>query len=309
MAGPAGTMSAATAKTAGTARRATRMSHPLDDSAHHETACISLCRSGPPARRFTPRFEQVRRDGHETGASGQREGHDRAHRHCRRVAHSRFAISPLHEVVATLLPWGLQPAPDADPWVARARRVLHRARGHRSGRRPDRSPSLRLSRPVARTPHCAPGPPTHRACPCRPGQAVRTAELLRRDADDLTEAAGCPEETEGAADLRHRVGGLVSAARVRSSRPISLSPGQHHLVCFRLTGRGGGPHLSTGHCTFPLSPWGARRPGALPGRGSGAATSTPATRPCRGIEAHRQTVRHSGRLARRPWRPPALEAA
>ncbi|WP_149551537.1 ArsR/SmtB family transcription factor [Streptomyces marokkonensis] len=44
------------------------------------------------------------------------------------LAHSRFAISPLHEVVATLLPWGLQPAPDADPWVARARRVLRRAR-------------------------------------------------------------------------------------------------------------------------------------------------------------------------------------
>ncbi|MFF8941836.1 ArsR/SmtB family transcription factor [Streptomyces sp. NPDC014864] len=44
------------------------------------------------------------------------------------LARSRFAISPLHEVVATLLPWGLRPTPDADPWVARARRVLHRAR-------------------------------------------------------------------------------------------------------------------------------------------------------------------------------------
>lgn len=44
------------------------------------------------------------------------------------LARSRFAVSPLHEVVATLLPWGLQPAPDADPWVARARRVLRRAR-------------------------------------------------------------------------------------------------------------------------------------------------------------------------------------
>ncbi|MFI8194874.1 ArsR/SmtB family transcription factor [Streptomyces sp. NPDC085946] len=44
------------------------------------------------------------------------------------LARSRFAVSPLHEVVATLLPWGLQPALDADPWVARARRVLRRAR-------------------------------------------------------------------------------------------------------------------------------------------------------------------------------------
>ncbi|MGW2090517.1 hypothetical protein [Streptomyces sp. NPDC001880] len=44
------------------------------------------------------------------------------------LARSRFAVSPLHEVVATLLPWGLQPAPDADPWDARARRVLQRAR-------------------------------------------------------------------------------------------------------------------------------------------------------------------------------------
>ncbi|MFG2267229.1 helix-turn-helix domain-containing protein [Streptomyces sp. NPDC048720] len=44
------------------------------------------------------------------------------------LARSRFAISPLHEVVATLLPWGARPAPDADPWVARARRVLRRAR-------------------------------------------------------------------------------------------------------------------------------------------------------------------------------------
>ncbi|WP_460110854.1 ArsR/SmtB family transcription factor [Streptomyces sp. YKOK-J1] len=43
------------------------------------------------------------------------------------LARSRFAISPLHEVVATLLPWGMRPAADADPWVARARRVLRRA--------------------------------------------------------------------------------------------------------------------------------------------------------------------------------------
>jgi DNA-binding transcriptional ArsR family regulator len=44
------------------------------------------------------------------------------------LARSRFAVSPLHEVAATLLPSGLSPGPDADPWVARARRVLHRAR-------------------------------------------------------------------------------------------------------------------------------------------------------------------------------------
>ncbi|SDD82156.1 ArsR/SmtB family transcription factor [Streptomyces prasinopilosus] len=44
------------------------------------------------------------------------------------LARSRFAVSPLHEVVTTLLHWGLRPAPDADPWVARARRVLRRAR-------------------------------------------------------------------------------------------------------------------------------------------------------------------------------------
>ncbi|MDN3023877.1 winged helix-turn-helix domain-containing protein [Streptomyces sp. S.PB5] len=44
------------------------------------------------------------------------------------LARSRFAVSPLHEVVATLLPFGLRPAPNADPWVARARRVLRRAR-------------------------------------------------------------------------------------------------------------------------------------------------------------------------------------
>lgn len=44
------------------------------------------------------------------------------------LARSRFAVSPLHEVVATLLPWGLSPAAHADPWVARARRVLRRAR-------------------------------------------------------------------------------------------------------------------------------------------------------------------------------------
>jgi hypothetical protein len=44
------------------------------------------------------------------------------------LARSRFAVSPLHEVAATLLPWGVRPAPDADPWVTRARRVLRRAR-------------------------------------------------------------------------------------------------------------------------------------------------------------------------------------
>ncbi|MEU3922704.1 winged helix-turn-helix domain-containing protein [Streptomyces sp. NPDC029004] len=44
------------------------------------------------------------------------------------LAHSRFAVSPLHEVAATLLPWGLRPSPDADPWVTRARRALRRAR-------------------------------------------------------------------------------------------------------------------------------------------------------------------------------------
>ncbi|WP_073948052.1 ArsR/SmtB family transcription factor [Streptomyces kebangsaanensis] len=44
------------------------------------------------------------------------------------LARSRFAVSPLHEVAATLLPWGVRPARDADPWVARARRVLRRAR-------------------------------------------------------------------------------------------------------------------------------------------------------------------------------------
>ncbi|MEU5718669.1 winged helix-turn-helix domain-containing protein [Streptomyces sp. NPDC020403] len=44
------------------------------------------------------------------------------------LARSRFAVSPLHEVVATLLPWGAEPDPDADPWVARTRQVLRRAR-------------------------------------------------------------------------------------------------------------------------------------------------------------------------------------
>ncbi|MFF0891522.1 ArsR/SmtB family transcription factor [Streptomyces sp. NPDC003456] len=44
------------------------------------------------------------------------------------LARSRFAVSPLSEVTATLLPWGLQPSPEAAPWVARARRVLRRAR-------------------------------------------------------------------------------------------------------------------------------------------------------------------------------------
>ncbi|MFI1168868.1 ArsR/SmtB family transcription factor [Streptomyces sp. NPDC020801] len=43
------------------------------------------------------------------------------------LARSRFAVSPLHEVAATLLPWGVRPAPDADPWAAHARRVLRRA--------------------------------------------------------------------------------------------------------------------------------------------------------------------------------------
>lgn len=40
------------------------------------------------------------------------------------LARSRFVVSPLHEVAATLLPWGLLSAPEADPWGARARRVL-----------------------------------------------------------------------------------------------------------------------------------------------------------------------------------------
>ncbi|MFI7413873.1 helix-turn-helix domain-containing protein [Streptomyces sp. NPDC049627] len=44
------------------------------------------------------------------------------------LARSRFAVSPLHEAAATLLPWGLRPGPEAEPWVARARRVLRRAR-------------------------------------------------------------------------------------------------------------------------------------------------------------------------------------
>ncbi|MFD1658072.1 transcriptional regulator, partial [Streptomyces caeni] len=43
-------------------------------------------------------------------------------------AGSRFAVSPLHDAVATRLPWGLRPERTADPWVARARRVLGRAR-------------------------------------------------------------------------------------------------------------------------------------------------------------------------------------
>ncbi|MFF3755253.1 ArsR/SmtB family transcription factor [Streptomyces sp. NPDC002018] len=43
------------------------------------------------------------------------------------LARSRFAVSPLHEVALTLLPWGVQPAPDTDPWIARARRILRRA--------------------------------------------------------------------------------------------------------------------------------------------------------------------------------------
>ncbi|MEV8597656.1 helix-turn-helix domain-containing protein [Streptomyces sp. NPDC052012] len=44
------------------------------------------------------------------------------------LARSRFAVSPLHEVTSTLLPWGLRPESPTDPWVARARRVLRRAR-------------------------------------------------------------------------------------------------------------------------------------------------------------------------------------
>ncbi|MGW0081272.1 helix-turn-helix domain-containing protein [Streptomyces sp. NPDC003393] len=44
------------------------------------------------------------------------------------LARSRFAVSPLHEVTSTLLPWGLRAESGADPWVARARRVLRRAR-------------------------------------------------------------------------------------------------------------------------------------------------------------------------------------
>ncbi|MFE5402909.1 ArsR/SmtB family transcription factor [Streptomyces sp. NPDC056580] len=44
------------------------------------------------------------------------------------LARSRFAVSPLHEAVATLLPWGMRPPPDAEVWVARARRVLRRNR-------------------------------------------------------------------------------------------------------------------------------------------------------------------------------------
>ncbi|MDX2847189.1 ArsR/SmtB family transcription factor [Actinacidiphila glaucinigra] len=44
------------------------------------------------------------------------------------LARSRFVVSPLHEVAATLLPWGLRRDPEADPWVTRARRVLRRAR-------------------------------------------------------------------------------------------------------------------------------------------------------------------------------------
>lgn len=44
------------------------------------------------------------------------------------LARSRFAVSPLHEVTSTLLPWGARPDQDVDPWIARARRVLRRAR-------------------------------------------------------------------------------------------------------------------------------------------------------------------------------------
>ncbi|WP_419993969.1 ArsR/SmtB family transcription factor [Streptomyces boninensis] len=44
------------------------------------------------------------------------------------LAQSRFAVSPLHEVAATLLPWGVRPPPGAAPWLARARRVLRHER-------------------------------------------------------------------------------------------------------------------------------------------------------------------------------------
>ncbi len=44
------------------------------------------------------------------------------------VARSRFVISPLHELCATLLAWGHAPHPDAEPWLARARRVLRAER-------------------------------------------------------------------------------------------------------------------------------------------------------------------------------------
>ncbi|MET7597414.1 winged helix-turn-helix domain-containing protein [Streptomyces sp. NPDC005481] len=44
------------------------------------------------------------------------------------LARSRFAVSPLAEVTATLLPWALHSSPQAAPWVTRARRVLRRAR-------------------------------------------------------------------------------------------------------------------------------------------------------------------------------------
>ncbi|WP_448316694.1 ArsR/SmtB family transcription factor [Streptomyces sp. CO7] len=44
------------------------------------------------------------------------------------LARSRFAVSPLHEMALTLLPPEARPVPDPDPWVARARCALRRAR-------------------------------------------------------------------------------------------------------------------------------------------------------------------------------------
>ncbi|MEV7523584.1 winged helix-turn-helix domain-containing protein [Streptomyces sp. NPDC091371] len=43
------------------------------------------------------------------------------------LARSRFVVSPLHQVVGTLMPWGLAPPNDVGPWLARARRSLRRA--------------------------------------------------------------------------------------------------------------------------------------------------------------------------------------
>ncbi|WP_318216198.1 hypothetical protein [Streptomyces sp. SCL15-6] len=48
------------------------------------------------------------------------------------LARSRFAVSPLHELVATLLPWGLQPVPDAPIGVAGIGRPTPRWRRRRS---------------------------------------------------------------------------------------------------------------------------------------------------------------------------------
>ncbi|WP_431040518.1 helix-turn-helix domain-containing protein [Streptomyces sp. P1-3] len=43
------------------------------------------------------------------------------------LARSRFVVSPLQQVVGTLMPWGLTPRDDIGPWLARARRSLRRA--------------------------------------------------------------------------------------------------------------------------------------------------------------------------------------